>query len=120
VFLATDDAFEPFTTVELEIELPGDRVAALSARVAHIVSGELVRRRGTQIGVGLQFEGLSQAQRAEVVELVARARAEDNRMRVPRPANARRELEAAKRLEPTGQSASEPDRSPGFMRRFFG
>ena len=83
-FLATEDPFELFTDVQLVVALPGGRSATLGARVVHILPPEKAHGFGVPAGIGVQFEGLNEQQLGQVLELVAFARDNDPRPRIPR------------------------------------
>jgi Tfp pilus assembly protein PilZ len=83
-FLATEDTFELFSDVELEVVLPNGAATTLPARIVHILTPDKAQGFGVPAGIGVQFEGLSEQQREEVQKLVAWARANDPRPRIPR------------------------------------
>lgn len=83
-FLETQDPFELFCDIELEVTLPGERTARWTGRVVHLLSPEQALRCGMPAGIGIQFEGLSETQLEQVREFVAWARARDPRPRVAR------------------------------------
>jgi Tfp pilus assembly protein PilZ len=83
-FLATDDVFELFTDVQLDVTLPNGEQTTLPARVVHILPRDKAQSVGVPAGIGVQFEGLNETQLAQVRELVAWARANDPRPRIAR------------------------------------
>jgi Tfp pilus assembly protein PilZ len=83
-FLATDDAFELFSDVELEVELASGERVSLRARIVHVLTPDKARGVGVIAGIGVQFEGLGEPQLAQVRALVAWARANDSRARIAR------------------------------------
>jgi len=83
-FLATEDTFELFSDVELEVSLPSGERVSLRARVVHLLTPEKAQGVGVPAGIGVQFEGLSEPQLTQVRALVAWARANDSRARIAR------------------------------------
>jgi len=83
-FLATDDAFELFTDVELAVGLPSGERVSLRARIVHLLTPDKARGVGVPAGIGVQFEGLNDQQLVQVRTLVAWARANDSRARIAR------------------------------------
>lgn len=83
-FLATDDPFELFSDVELDVDLPSGERVSLPARIVHVLTPDKARGVGVTAGIGVQFEGLQEAQLAQVRALVAWARANDSRARIAR------------------------------------
>lgn len=83
-FLATTDALDLFSDVELDVLMPSGEQVTLGARVVHILTPEKAQSAGVPAGIGVQFEGLNEAQLAHVQTLVAWARANDPRPRIAR------------------------------------
>ena len=83
-FLATEEAFELFCDVDLEVSLPSGERVSLRARIVHLLTPDKARSVGVAAGIGVQFEGLSDQQLAQVRTLVAWARANDSRARIAR------------------------------------
>ncbi len=84
LFVATSNALEIFSDVEVCAPLPNGGELKAPARVVHVLSPQKAESFGVQAGMGLQFEGLSAAQLAAVDAWVANARDSDPRPRIPR------------------------------------
>ena len=81
-FLATDDPFELFCDLTLEVCLPSGERISLRARVVHLLTPDKARSVGVPAGIGVQFEGLRDPELSHVRALVAWARANDPRARI--------------------------------------
>jgi tetratricopeptide (TPR) repeat protein/Tfp pilus assembly protein PilZ len=84
VFLATDEALEIFSDVEVCVALPDGRQLLVPARLVHVLSPQKAAGFGIAAGMGLQFEPRTSEQQDGIARLVEAAKATDPRPRVPR------------------------------------
>ena len=85
LFVATDDALEIFSEVDVELLTPEGDLLKLPARVVHVISSAKAAQCGIPAGMGLQLDDLAQPMRLALGRVIEHARAHDPRKRVPRP-----------------------------------
>jgi hypothetical protein len=107
MFLATDTPPEQLSHLTVNVTHPELGNAMLTTRVVHAVTLHSARRRGLRAGVGVQLEGLRQAEQQFVSELVEWARTHDPRSRIPR------------RKEAADRSAAQREPMLGFLLEYI-